>query len=238
MPRTHRSTRKNGTRPIAVGDRFERLTVLEGPVRVSQPSKANPSRTIEGFVFQCDCGNRCVANKYAVLRGYTRSCGCLRREAERENGKRSLRHGYARHVVGRSPEYAVWTSLRNRCSNPRHHAWKDYGGRGITVCERWQHSFEAFLGDMGPRPTAAHQIDRIDNDGPYSKDNCRWATVREQARNRRSCVYLEYGGKLLTQSEWSEITGIAVSTLISRRDRGWTTTETLSTPPGHPRKID
>src|SRR5688572_5674525 len=95
-------------------------------------------------------------------------------------------------IGGGTPEYLTWTRLRNRCHNPRHPAYADYGGRGITVCERWD-SFENFLTDMGPRPGPSYSIDRVDNDGPYSPENCRWATRFEQQQNQRRRVVCKLG---------------------------------------------
>jgi hypothetical protein len=92
-------------------------------------------------------------------------------------------HGHA--ASGRTPEYNAWVSLNQRCKNPKNPRWKDYGGRGVTVCARWRDSFEAFLADMGPRPSSEHSIDRINNDGNYEPGNVRWATRAEQYANRR-----------------------------------------------------
>lgn len=130
---------------------------------------------------RCTCGNETLVYAGNLRSGDTRSCGCLSRELL---VTRSTTHGAAR-VGAETPEYHAWHAMFQRCTNPHHASWEDYGGRGVTVCERWQ-SFENFIADMGPRPSPKHSLDRTNNDGNYEPSNCRWATWNEQARNRRS----------------------------------------------------
>jgi hypothetical protein len=154
------------------GRQFGRLTVLH---------RAGTSH----WKCQCSCGNRRDVSGDSLRHGETRPCGCLRREltAERNQGRPpALKHGEA---AARSPEYICWYGIIRRCCRPTDTSWERYGGRGITVCDRWRNSFEHFLADMGRKPTPQHSIDRINNDGDYEPANCRWATASEQQRNKR-----------------------------------------------------
>jgi len=151
------------------GDKFSYLTL----VKLSRKT----DKAIY-WVCRCDCG---VEKEYQigqVRAGFTKSCGCKRTEL--------LREAATTHGKSRTDEYGIWGGMIDRCYNPDGVNYPYWGARGITVCDRWRDSFEAFLEDMGPRPSKRHQIDRVDNDGNYEPGNCRWATVQQQALNRRT----------------------------------------------------
>ena len=129
------------------------------------------------------------------------------------------------------PEYRVWAAMKRRCYNPNVDGYKLYGERGIIVCDKWQ-TFEGFFADMGFRPSQKHSIERIDNDGNYEPDNCKWATVAEQVRNRRSNVNIEKDNVTLNQQEWCDKFGLSSSAIYQRIRRGKTPKEAIETP-GH-----
>lgn len=158
---------------LIVGARYGRLVV------VGQSKRRGSSRNIL-WRLACDCGNETLATPSNVKSGNTESCGCLRSILT------SLRKRKARHY--HRALHVVWEGMKQRCHNPNNSKYSYYGGRGITVCERWRDSFEAFLADMGERPTPKHTIDRKDNDGHYCPDNCVWATRMQQTHNRRKKV--------------------------------------------------
>ena len=140
----------------------------------------------KGWLCLCDCGKERIVNGTNLRKSISKSCGCFQIEAAR---RRRLKHG---HTSGGnwSSEYRIWTLMKDRCFNPRSHAFHNYGGRGITVCLEWKTNFESFFDHIGPRPSTNYTLDRINNDGNYEPGNVRWATRSQQAFNRRPKKYL------------------------------------------------
>lgn len=195
---------------MKVGDRFGRWTV---EIPYNSPAKA---------LCRCECGTVREVSRGSLSAGKTVSCGCYRAE---NNVKISTTHGKSKTKI-----YRVWASMVERCENPASQDYKNYGGRGITVCCEWRRSFEAFYMDMGDSPFNGASLDRIDVNGHYNKDNCRWATPSKQAKNRRGAMYLTYKGETLHVSEWAEKTGVSLSALKTRKLRGWSDVDALTLP--------
>lgn len=170
------------------------------------------------WLCQCLCGVTKAIASHSLKSGQSTSCGCRFR-------KSMERHGYSR-----SPEYAIWQAMKNRCLNPNVIEYKRYGGRGITVCDRWRVSFSAFLSNMGPRPSRHHSIERTDNERGYDPGNCRWATNQEQSNNRHTNKLLTANGRTDTWANWSRESGIPYKTLHNRLHKGWSPERALTTP--------
>ena len=145
------------------------------------------------------------------------SCGCLPQKRNRTHGESSPGR--------RTREYRAWTAMRSRCTNPNASDWHHYGGRGIRVCDRWMHSYESFLADVGRAPSQAHTIDRIDPNGHYEPSNVRWATRAEQSLNKRNTVIIGDGSETVEQI--SARLGIRPQCIRQRRCRGWTDTQLI-----------
>lgn len=181
---------------------FGRLTVL-----AKYPEKKN-----NYVLWECRC--TCDSKKITLVTtgnltsGHTKSCGCLGMEARTRSG------------MSRSPEYDIWKQIKQRCYNRNHDAYHNYGGRGITVCDEWKESFEAFYRDIGPRPSPEHSIDREDNELGYSKSNCRWSTKEEQANNRRTNRLYEFDGEKRTLMQWCKELRLDYSAMYYRLSLG------------------
>jgi len=168
------------------------------------------------WLCKCICGKKLVCSSKYLKSGKDHSCGCL---------KRIRRTGRTDH----SSEYRTWLSMLQRCNNPKSPGYRNYGGRGITVCHRWKR-YENFLSDMGRKPSRDHSIERKDVNAGYSPDNCCWATITEQARNRRNSRFIVFRGERKTLAEWEEITGINRGAINTRLLSGWTVEDALTKP--------
>ena len=168
---------------------------------------------------RCACGTEREVLRKNLLRGKSRSCGkCICR------GRRT-------HGASGTAEYGIWRGIIKRTEDPKCEAFADYGGRGIRMCDRWRQSFEAFLADMGPRPTPSHSVERGDNARGYEPDNCRWATRTEQNRNTSQNVYLTLNGETLCVAEWASRLGVVPQRIHARLSLpGWTTERVLTQP--------
>lgn len=160
---------------IELGTRFGRLTVIRSA------RNDNGGRL---WLCWCDCGKTTIQPSSRLRSGNTRSCGCLRKEEARERGRELAKAYNTKHGMSSAAEYYAWRSMKNRCCNPRTAQYEDYGGRGITVCQRWLDSFKSFFADVGPRPTGM-TLDRIDTNGNYVPGNVRWASRSTQQFNQR-----------------------------------------------------
>jgi hypothetical protein len=195
------------------GGRFGKLVVLKKEDVASLQKRR--------WICECDCGKRTLVHTADLLGGSTSSCGCLKSEL--------VRNRMTKHGMRDSKLYDAWHQMKQRCSKPTHRDWKHYGGRGISVCQRWQ-DFTLFLVDMGERPNGM-TLERIDVDGNYEPSNCRWATQKEQTRNTRRSQFVTYRGITKTISAWAEDLGQNPATLRHRLQSPlWTTEEAFTLP--------
>lgn len=201
--------------PSLVGQRFGRLTVV---------SKADAIGTSSmRWNCVCDCGNKTVVYGHYLKSGHTRSCGCLANESIAE---RSTTHGHAN-----SRLYRIWHGMKARCYRESEPGYSRYGGRGIKICEEWLSDFQKFYDwAMSHGYSDDLSIDRIDNNGNYCPENCRWVSMEVQNNNRSSNRTITANGETHTVAEWSKITGINETTLAGRLDKGWSEEKTINTP--------
>lgn len=187
------------------GKVINRLTVLK---RVVDSGK------VRATIWQClcECGTLKNFRSGHLVKATTKSCGCLRRDMAKIKTRT--------HGLNKSSEHESWSGAKSRCLNISDKVYYRYGGRGITICDRWL-SFENFYLDMGEKPSSKHSLDRIDNNGNYEPSNCRWATPTEQSRNRRSNRLLEFNGKKQCLSAWADELGISNKTIDTRYRRNY-----------------
>ena len=194
------------------GEVFARLTVLE---RAENNSRGNIM-----WLCKCACGNATRASSVNLKSTGTRSCGCIKRE---------MLQAKATHGMSYHPLYKTWCGIIKRTTNPNASNYPAYGGRGITICERWKNSFENFVADMGEKPSRELSIERINNDGNYEPSNCIWASRGEQSRNTSRSRLITFNGKTMCLTDWAELIGINPRTLSERLAK-WTKERALNTP--------
>ncbi len=198
-----------------VGRKFE---YPDSTLEVIAFAGINPKSRSSMWLVKCGCGTEfTVKHGPSITNGHCKSCGCLQRETIRK-----LRHKHgAASGYKQTPEYYVWQAMLRRCTTKTHKHYADYGGRGITVCDRWlpeNNGFVNFLADMGVRPDPKFTLERRKNDLGYSKENCYWAPWSHQGSNKRNSRKLTFRGRTLTASEWSRESGIPGRTIYSRMD--------------------
>jgi len=190
-----------------VGRRFGRLLVI------SEAEKRNGRKQ---YQCRCDCGNEKTITSAGLLHGKTRSCGCLRVEKTRSRNTKRFSESSRRNQT----MYRRYHSMLQRCENPANPNWKNYGARGIHVCDRWRASYDAFLQDMGSPPFDGYTIERIDNDSGYSPENCVWASRKTQLRNQRRSIIIEIDGVKLHAKDWADKTGCCYETITKHYREG------------------
>lgn len=193
------------------GKRFGRLIVIE---RCENKHKA------PYWKCKCDCGNVCVIQGRKLRDGITKSCGCLHKEISKIN---HLTHGKSKH-----PLYSVWKGMKSRCNNKHIKCYKYYGEKGVSLCEDWNDFATFFDWSINNGYKHGLTIDRIDNNGNYCPENCRWVSIDIQQKNKSNCFYITYNGITMTASEWERATGVCRKTIIYRILHGATVKQALS----------
>ena len=211
-----------GTLIDLTGQRFGRWTVV---ARAGADSAGKNST----WLCRCDCGNEKIVSKVSLKNGSSKSCGCYNSELEKQRIK--VLHDQRRGEYPRIDRlFRIWRKMRNRCLSPQNCSFKDYGGRGIEICSEWDnfYEFQEWALNSGYEPTLT--LDRIDVNGNYSPENCRWVNIKVQERNKRKTIWLTLNGTKKSMADWSDEVGISWKTLHSRYVRGWSDERILTTP--------
>jgi hypothetical protein len=192
-----------------VGLKYGRLTILR------EGNSIKYSKTIMKKVFcKCDCGNEKEIDLNSIKRGKSKSCGCLNKELSK---KTSTTHGLAMLSTGvKHLDYCIWLKMKSRCLNSNDKSYKNYGGRGIKVCEDWQKSFALFINDLGWRPNNMYSLERIDYNKDYCPENCKWILKSEQSKNCRRVKLITYNGKEQCLTDLCKLLGLVYSTMRHR----------------------
>ena len=212
-----------------IGKTFGRFTVIGDPVSIRKPGQ-KPRLVVK---CRCECGAIKDVRIDQLLSGESLSCGCLRldriKESAREGRMTHIKYGESRERI-----HNIWNLMLERCNNPEHRAYRNYGGRDIKVCDEWDHGIEGYMRfkqwSISNGYTEDLTIDRIDNNGNYSPDNCRWISNAEQQNNKRNNVFVEYNGETHTASQWARIIGMPMNTLHQRLRKGWSAERALTEP--------
>lgn len=194
-------------------EKYNRLTILD--TFRSKEKKRRFARCL------CDCGESVVLSYNDVKTGHTKSCGCWKRDYLKKVSEATIGYKY---------EKIVWRGMKTRCYDPDSTNYPLYGGRGITVCDRWINSFDDFIKDMGSRPSRDYSIERRDNNGNYEPSNCHWATDKEQANNRRSSRMVIYRGQTKSVAAWCDHLGLDYHRVRARILNGWDAERAFNTP--------
>jgi hypothetical protein len=200
-----------------IGEVFGRWTVVSEKFLKECDSTETRRRRRSYVSCKCDCGNVSEVAYTDLQTGHSKSCGCL------------LLDTITTHGLSKTPTYVSWKNMKTRCTNTNTPKFYNYGGRGVSYDPKWE-TFEGFYQDMGDRPSLNHSLDRVDPNGHYTKNNCRWATVGEQNLNKRDNVRHSFGGESKTLVEWAESLGVPAKRLYNRYANGWDIERVLTTP--------
>ena len=199
---------------VNAGDRYGKLTII----KEVEPRYFPSGHIVRQFLCKCDCGNEVVAGLQMIRQGHRKSCGCIASEGNRTH-KDVIRKDDSTKCLSETRIYHIWGAMKRRCNNPKSQSYKDYGGRGIKVCNEWQKFKPFYEWAMENGYTDELTIDRIDVNGNYEPSNCRWATPLEQGSNKRNNRNITYNGITKTLAQWSRETGLSQVVILDRLKR-------------------